>query len=306
MSATFEAKAFEGDQAGASEQGRLLSSLVESAKLSVISAVDYRCDERWSLKPRRLRDSYWSMVLSGCGSCKIGGGRRALSFEAGPGDLLLFPEGVLHELTPKPGSRMAMVNVHFWLHALGSLDVLGLCGASGLFKDDGSLARKGLFAELSLELAREHGARPPGWRQALEAGTWRLLLPILRESARKRLPRMAKEGGAAAELMRLRPAFETVDARIADSSLSVAELAAAVGVSQVYLRRLFQRAVGRSPVAFIQSRRVALACKLLKRGGMPVKELAAACGFSEIPFFYRVFRNIAGCTPGAYRSSDEF
>ena len=97
------------------------------------------------------------------------------------------------------------------------------------------------------------------------------------------------------------PILEYIDKVIENPDLTVGMLAEKIFVSEVYLRKLFRRAIGLSPVSFIQRRRIERACMLFKGGEMSVKQIAEACGFMDVPFFYLVFKQWSGTTPARYR-----
>jgi len=84
-------------------------------------------------------------------------------------------------------------------------------------------------------------------------------------------------------------------------SLSVADIATAVGWSHGHLTRSFQLHVGMNPRAFIASRRVERACQLLISSTASVKEIAYSVGFADEHYFSRCFRTLKGMTASAYR-----
>lgn len=83
--------------------------------------------------------------------------------------------------------------------------------------------------------------------------------------------------------------------------LSVAEMAAQLGVSQRTLARRFTDQLGTSPGAWLLSRRLAAARALLEETQLPVDAIAARVGLSSAVNLRRRFRAHVGTTPGAYR-----
>lgn len=76
-------------------------------------------------------------------------------------------------------------------------------------------------------------------------------------------------------------------------------LAAEAGLSRFHFLRVFKRATGQTPHAFLVNQRVNQAQAMLRAGNRPA-EVAAACGFADQPHLNRAFRQIVGVTPGQY------
>jgi YesN/AraC family two-component response regulator len=85
-------------------------------------------------------------------------------------------------------------------------------------------------------------------------------------------------------------------------TLSRSEVAAAVGVSEDYLSRIFNREMGVSPWEFLNRYRVQQAKQLLTGTNKSVTWIAAQVGFDDPAYFSRVFQRIAGCSPREYRA----
>ena len=77
-------------------------------------------------------------------------------------------------------------------------------------------------------------------------------------------------------------------------------LALHTGLSPFHLSRVFQRATGLPPHAYLTQRRVAEARSLIG-GGEPLADVALACGFSDQSHMTRQFKRQLGFSPGAYR-----
>lgn len=84
--------------------------------------------------------------------------------------------------------------------------------------------------------------------------------------------------------------------------LTLQDIADHCGVSRPYLCRLFQRREAVSPLEYVRRRRVEAAVTLLRRTDLPVREIAAQCGFDSPSYFGKVFRAYLSVSPGEYRS----
>lgn len=74
-------------------------------------------------------------------------------------------------------------------------------------------------------------------------------------------------------------------------------LAAHVGVSDRYLRRLFARHLGVSPVDYLNQIRIRHARDLLMNTDLTIKEVSFRCGFRSPQYFSRLFKQLTGTTP---------
>lgn len=82
--------------------------------------------------------------------------------------------------------------------------------------------------------------------------------------------------------------------------VTLAELAALVGLDPLYLIRVFKKHVGVSPHSYQIQKRVSQVQRLL-RTGQPLAEASAACGFFDQSHMSRAFRKVVGVTPGKFR-----
>lgn len=81
---------------------------------------------------------------------------------------------------------------------------------------------------------------------------------------------------------------------------SLGELAQAVGYSPTHFQRVFKRAVGLSPAAFVRARRVERAGDVLSEGGS-VTDAIYDAGFSASSRFYEASQGRMGMAPSAWR-----
>lgn len=83
--------------------------------------------------------------------------------------------------------------------------------------------------------------------------------------------------------------------------LGIAELAAALALSERTLHRRFKAATDESPKAFINRTRLEMARTLLDVPQASIKRVAQQCGYWDEGSFRRAFTRFAGMSPSAYR-----
>ncbi|MBQ8611267.1 MAG: helix-turn-helix transcriptional regulator [Oscillospiraceae bacterium] len=80
------------------------------------------------------------------------------------------------------------------------------------------------------------------------------------------------------------------------NAISLQDAAEAAGFSVSYFSREFKKLTGQTFVGFLNMVRCENAAQLL-RSGTPVTETCYACGFRELSYFSRAFRQIMGVSP---------
>lgn len=88
--------------------------------------------------------------------------------------------------------------------------------------------------------------------------------------------------------------------RLTDPALSLPDAAGAAGVSPSHLSVLFRRTMDRTFTQYVTEKRLELACSLLRKGKMSMKDISAAAGFRDSRYFSTVFKKYYGLSPTAY------
>lgn len=83
-----------------------------------------------------------------------------------------------------------------------------------------------------------------------------------------------------------------------------AEYAQKLNISTPYLNECVRNATGHSVSYHIQQRVVLEAKRLLYHSNQSVKEIAAALGFDDYPYFSTLFTKVAGMSPVSFRSKN--
>jgi len=91
----------------------------------------------------------------------------------------------------------------------------------------------------------------------------------------------------------------------ATSEVHIGHLARELGYSHEALTRLFSSSYGMPPAQYSLKIRIARACRMLKNGEMPIKQIAAVCGFADANYFGRAFKKLTSMTPGSYRRNPD-
>ena len=94
---------------------------------------------------------------------------------------------------------------------------------------------------------------------------------------------------------------EVVESRLADSDISVEDLAADMNISRVQLYRKVKTVTGSSPVEMLRTARLQRAYQLLLTTENTVSEVAYQVGFTAPSYFTKCFKDEYGQLPGDIR-----
>ncbi|HEX6880922.1 MAG TPA: helix-turn-helix domain-containing protein, partial [Terriglobales bacterium] len=82
---------------------------------------------------------------------------------------------------------------------------------------------------------------------------------------------------------------------------AVTRVVARSRVPERTLKRRFKTATGLSIIDYVQNLRIERAKQLLETTKLTVEEISVACGYDNVSFFRRLFRNRCGISPADYR-----
>ncbi|MBB5418709.1 AraC-like DNA-binding protein [Paraburkholderia atlantica] len=210
-----------------------------------------------------------------------------------PGRAILIEPGALHDgHAPEAGGfTYAMLYLpQAWVErAAHRLDLPGLAGVEAAFGhtlvDDRALVEAIRQAFIAL-----HGNEG---RLARDQTLDRLLLRL---GAQLRDAPLTGDSAASPAIARVRDLLH----EHMDGNLGLDELAELAGIDRFRLTRLFQRAFGTSPHAYLVRLRLRAARRLLATGRTPA-QVAAEVGFADQSHLGRWFRRAYRMTPAAYR-----
>ena len=85
----------------------------------------------------------------------------------------------------------------------------------------------------------------------------------------------------------------------------IRDLASLAGLNEQYFCRFFKKAIGMSPVEYLNEYRIRQAVRLLRNSTLPVTEICLDCGYNNMGNFLREFRRYTGTTPLKYRKGNQ-
>lgn len=88
--------------------------------------------------------------------------------------------------------------------------------------------------------------------------------------------------------------------------LDAGMIARSAAISESECLRCFRSTIGTTPIRYLRQLRLRQAAQLLEETTLPVSAVAEGCGFQDVSYFTKCFRESRGITPSAYRADREF
>lgn len=101
---------------------------------------------------------------------------------------------------------------------------------------------------------------------------------------------------------KIEPAISYIENHFLDAKISVELLAGLCNISVSYLKKLFVKKFGVPPIKYIIRLKINYACDLLRTDLYKVTQIAEMCGFNNIHFFSRQFREYTSLTPTEFKN----
>lgn len=246
---------------------------------------------------------FYELVYVAEGFClHDSGGNVTLLME---GDIFILKPWVSHKYF---GNRVTFIyNCIFGTEAVADTiaQLSAMPGLDRLFSPDPALdvprlhlalnERKG-FLRIIEWMRDECEQKPLGWQIRMKS----FLNCLLVAYARAYQSRMGDGDEKDAFTAYVAQALACIDRRYQDRDLTVAAIAAQVGVSGDYLSRQFHRVMGIPVLEYLRRYRFARAMELLQ-AGLPVSDVAEQVGFGSLSAFSRAFKLEMGMSPSHYR-----
>lgn len=147
-------------------------------------------------------------------------------------------------------------------------------------------------------LAAEAAQGGAGSKLLIDSLSTQLCVHILRHHAKVLFREVAEQEGLT--FAQERTVYDYVAAHLHET-VSLDDLAGAVGLSRFHFGRCFRRTTGTRPHEFLVAQRVERAKTMLTRTGVPLVDISARCGFADQSHMTRTFKQRVGTTPARYR-----
>ncbi len=83
--------------------------------------------------------------------------------------------------------------------------------------------------------------------------------------------------------------------------LTISSIAQSAAISESECLRCFRDMLETTPIRYVRQFRIQRASELLESTNLKIAEIGALCGFQEMSYFSKTFREANGCTPKEYR-----
>ena len=263
---------------------------------------DFRiCDVPWHWHEE------WEAVFITQGNCLVAAGSQKFRLQAGEG--FFIHSGALHGCwdTETSGCRFHSLVFHPRLIG-GSLDsifhqqfVLPLLDHAGpeliILKPDTVWQKQALEA---IEAAWQHCAlEAPGFPFQVRSQLSRLVFLLCSHLS------PAASGIGSKQLLdaqRIKNMLRFLHSHYG-RELDTAAIAASASISESECLRCFHSTIGTTPIQYLKQYRIQQAAKLLSETREKISDIAENCGFQDMSYFSRAFREKMGCTPTQYRKT---
>lgn len=83
--------------------------------------------------------------------------------------------------------------------------------------------------------------------------------------------------------------------------LTLTKIAQSAAVSENECLRCFRTMIGSTPIRYVKQVRIQRAAELLAATDRKISDIGGMCGFQEMSYFAKIFRELKGYTPKEYR-----
>lgn len=267
----------------------------QKSKGILIHHLDYFEDfpAHWHTPLEIIRDTRnWYQITSNEETCELR-----------EGDIALIRPGTIHALhAPQQGSRtIFLADISFFSHVSNLETLLALLPPVSVVTaaKDAELHRR--MSDL-LDRIEEEYANAASFYEGCICG---LLIELLGLLGRCRFAAGTQTDTGSAQSCRYAERMLRVCSYLNEhctEELSLAQAAELAGFSKYHFARLFKEFAHTSFYKYLNKKRISHAEQLLSNPDYSVTEVALHSGFSSLPAFIRMFKQLKGCTPTAFRT----
>ncbi len=228
------------------------------------------------------------------------------SFQAETGDIYFINSCQIHSVTTSPEANCVIQGMVFDRTLLLSQENLEIRHLLSLFLRSDKVANRyemshPLWSGLNIEMDlayQEYTRAEVGHEYSILSNIYRIIVPMLRlyqQDLNTDTPRQF-----ANQYMRLKPAIDYMEEHLAER-VYMETVCRTVNMSLYYFSSLFKKVFGMPPVQYLIQLRISHAKRLLLDEEKSITEIAEQCGFCNINYFDKVFKEKSGFTPMEFR-----
>ncbi len=214
------------------------------------------------------------------------------SHPAGPGSLMLLPQGLAHEYHASSRNPWHL----YWVHCRGDnagafLDYLG-------YRPGKPVVEVNMHPALSASFDSLLTVRSTGYSLAAFVNAANHLRHLFTQFALAASQRRAAQPGEL-DLARLQ---DYMRANI-DKRLSLDDLARLANLSRFHFANRYKALTGYSPIKHFLHLKMEAACRMLDTSRCSIGSIAQELGYTDALYFSRAFKGVVGLSPRDYRES---
>lgn len=247
----------------------------------------------------------WEAVRILCGSCIVSAGSREITLHAGQG--FFINSEIIHSCQNSGDGGCQFHSVVFHPRLVGGIpeSVFHQTYVQPI-TDNPGLDFLILSTEIpwqaqaleAIEQAWQQCVREPdGYEFSVRNALSELTLLLWQHAP---VPHVSSEGGTARDGERIKSMLRFIHANFG-STLTVRSIAASISISESECLRCFRKTIHTTPIQYLKEYRITKAAQQLLDTQEKVSCIASCCGFQDMSYFTRAFRNQMGCTPTEYR-----
>lgn len=240
------------------------------------------------------------LILSHHGHFAVGAGKTVINLSEG--ELCFINAGILHNVWKTDRDPSEYNSVVFHPRIIGGLDsiywvkyIQPLSKPNFppylFFRADEKVSQ--LFAELW----RIQSEQAPGCENDIRYLLTKLLMQLSGTPTKNCRQLSEREQR---DIHRMKQMLTFLEDHFADE-LTLKQIAESAAISETECLRCFQRSIGTSPIRFLKEYRLQRAADLLRTTDESITEIATTCGFFDMSYFTRAFRQLYAATPTCYR-----
>ena len=205
------------------------------------------------------------------------------SFTAQKGDVVFFRKGAHYNAKVTSTEQWEHIAIAF--RTDGNMDAFP---PDGVLQVSHSNRFKELFRQ-AYEVWSECGI---GYKIQTKGIIHQILFSLMQENVTQLI-------GTSSALQAMKTASDYVEQNYR-SKITVEELATLSGYSPSHFARVFTKVYDTSPIQYVNQIRIMHAKNLLRTGQYTIAQIAQECGFSNVYYFSRCFKQITGTTPAKW------